>query len=164
MSVAIDADGRFSGYASIFSVPDQGGDVVMPGAFSASLKARTPARVRLLFQHDPKEPIGLWDEIAEDARGLRVSGRLLDGVPRAQSLRALIAKGAIDGLSIGFRAVRASRDGRTGTRRLWAVDLWEISIVTFPMMDQARIASVPSGAETAQLAATLGAAAQLFRA
>ena len=143
MSVAIDADGRFSGYASVFGRLDGGGDIVMPGAFRDTLKSRGASRVRLLFQHDPKEPIGLWDEIAEDGFGLKVSGRLLE-----------------DGLSIGFRAVRATREGRTGTRRLWAVDLWEISIVTFPMMEAARIGSGPGG--NAKLAATLGAAARLM--
>lgn len=161
MSVAIDADGRFSGYASVFGRLDGGGDIVMPGAFRDTLKSRGADRVRLLFQHDPKEPIGLWDEIVEDGFGLKVSGRLLDGVPRASSLKALIAQRAIDGLSIGFRAVRATREGRTGTRRLWAVDLWEISIVTFPMMEAARIGSVPGG-QSAKLAATLGAAARLM--
>ena len=157
MNVAIDADGRFSGYASVFGRVDGGGDIVMPGAFRDSLRARGADRVRLLFQHDPKEPIGLWDEIVEDGFGLKVSGRLLDGVPRAASLRALIAQRAIDGLSIGFRAVRATREGRTGTRRLWTVDLWEISIVTFPMMEAARISAA------SDLAATLGAATRLLR-
>lgn len=162
MSVAIDADGRFVGYASVFGRVDGGGDIVMRGAFRDSLRKRGPDRVRLLFQHDPKEPIGIWDEIVEDGFGLRVSGRLLDGVPRAASLRALIAQKAIDGLSIGFRAVRATRDGRGGTRRLWAVDLWEISIVTFPMMDTARISAAPGGG-TAKLVATVGAATRLLR-
>lgn len=162
MGATIDADGRFSGYASVFGQLDQGGDIVMPGAFAETLRRRTPPRVRLLFQHDPKEPIGLWDEIVEDARGLRVSGQLLDAVPRAAHLKSLIAQGALDGLSIGFRAVRATRDRGTGHRRLWAVDLWEISIVTFPMMEAARIASAPDGRE-ARLAATLGAAARMFK-
>ncbi|GGA54210.1 HK97 family phage prohead protease [Pelagibacterium lentulum] len=159
MAVAIDADGRFSGYASVFGQVDQGGDIVMAGAFARSLAKRRPSAVRLLFQHDPKEPIGLWDTIEEDAFGLRVSGRLLDGVPRAASLKALIAQGAVDGLSIGFRAVRATREPRSGFRRLWAVDLWEISIVTFPMMDAARIASAPGS----RLAASLGAATRLLK-
>lgn len=161
MTLAIDAEGRFAGYASVFGRVDGGGDIVMPGAFRDTLAKRGTDRVRLLFQHDPKEPIGLWDEIVEDRFGLKVSGRLIDGVPRAQSLRALIAHRAIDGLSIGFRAVRATREGRTGTRRLWAVDLWEISIVTFPMMEAARIASVPDG--DSRLAARLGAATRMMR-
>lgn len=157
MSVAIDADGRFSGYASVFGRVDGGGDIVMPGAFAQTLRARGADRVRLLFQHDPKEPVGLWDEIVEDGFGLKVSGRLLDGVSRAEGLKVLVAQRAIDGLSIGFRAVRATREKASGTRRLWAVDLWEIFIVTFPMMDAARIFAAPD------LAATVRAAARLMR-
>src|SRR5690606_41649220 len=98
MTMAIDGDGRFSGYASVFGRVDGGGDMVMPGAFRDSLETRGSERVRLLFQHDPKEPVGLWDEIVEDGFGLWVSGRLIDGVPRAASLRALVAGRAIDGL------------------------------------------------------------------
>lgn len=137
--LAIDAAGRFCGYASLFGRPDQGGDIVMPGAFARSLTRRGRQAVRMLFQHDPKEPIGLWERIAEDAEGLWVEGRLLPGIARAGELRALIANDAIDGLSIGFRTERASKSG-AGLRRLWQIDLWEISIVTFPMMDGARIA------------------------
>lgn len=154
---AIDTDGRFSGYASVFGRLDEGGDIVMPGAFAASLGKKRADRVRLLFQHDPKEPVGCWEAIAEDGVGLKVQGRLLDGVPRASSLRALIAEGAVDGLSIGFRAVRATREPRTGHRRLWQVDLWEISIVTFPMLDAARISAPFS------FSAALGAATHLFK-
>lgn len=141
--IPIDAEGRFAGYASIFGRPDAGGDVVMPGAFTRSL-ARRRDRIRLLFQHDPKEPVGTWETIAEDAHGLFVAGRLVPGVARADALRRLIADGALDGLSIGFRTVKATREG--GQRKLWAIDLFEISIVTFPMMEDARIA--PSGYST----------------
>ena len=112
----------------------------MPGAFARSLSRRGRKAVRMLFQHDPKEPVGLWERLTEDSDGLWVEGRLLPGIARAGELRALIANGAIDGLSIGFRAERASKSGN-GLRRLWQIDLWEISIVTFPMMDGARIAS-----------------------
>jgi HK97 family phage prohead protease len=140
MSVPIDELGRFAGYASVFNEADDGGDVVMPGAFAASLRKRGRERVRLLFQHDPKEPVGLWDRIAEDGFGLWVEGRLVPGVPRADALRRLIEKRAIDGLSIGFRTVRASRERGSGHRRLFEIDLWEISIVSFPMMAGARIA------------------------
>ena len=75
--LAIDAAGRFCGYASLFGRPDQGGDIVMPGAFARSLGRRGRHAVRMLFQHDPKEPVGLWERIAEDAEGLWVEGRLL---------------------------------------------------------------------------------------
>lgn len=134
-------DGSFEGYASVFGLADQGGDIVMPGAFADSLKAKSAAGIRLLFQHDPKEPVGRLLHVIEDRHGLKVAGQLLTEVPRSQALRDLIAGGALDGLSIGFRTVRATRDRASGYRHLWQIDLWEISIVTFPMMDQARILS-----------------------
>ncbi|MDP1729860.1 MAG: HK97 family phage prohead protease [Devosia sp.] len=139
-TIPIDETGRFSGYASVFDKLDESGDIVMPGAFRKSLARRGRERIRLLFQHDPKEPVGTWEAIAEDGFGLWVEGRLVPGVPRADALRRLIEKRAVDGLSIGFRTVRATREPATGHRRLWQIDLWEISIVTFPMMDGARIA------------------------
>lgn len=141
--IPIDADGRFSGYASVFNRLDAGGDIVMPGAFRRSLRQRGE-RVRLLFQHDPKEPVGIWETIGEDSHGLFVRGRLVGGVPRADALKRLIENGALDGLSIGFRTVRATREG--GSRKLWQLELFEISIVTFPMMEDARIA--PSALST----------------
>lgn len=142
-ALSIDADGRFSGYASLFNRRDASGDVVMAGAFAQSL-ARRRDRIRLLFQHDPKEPVGIWEAIGEDALGLFVAGRLVPGVPRADALKRLIENGALDGLSIGFRTVRASRAG--GVRQLWQIELFEISIVTFPMLEDARIA--PTGLST----------------
>jgi Escherichia/Staphylococcus phage prohead protease len=136
------ANGSFEGYASLFGVEDQGRDVVMPGAFRASLARTGASRVRMLFQHDPAEPIGLWESIREDARGLYVRGHLVEAVGRAGEILALMRAGAIDGLSIGFRARKALRDGRTGQRRLYEIDLWEISIVTFPMLPDARVSAV----------------------
>ena len=137
-AIPIGADGRFAGYASLFGRLDDGGDMVMPGAFAGSLNNRGARTIRMLFQHDPKEPVGLWERIEEDGTGLYVEGRLTEGVPRADALGRLIAARALDGLSIGFRTLKAQRAG--GVRRLLAVDLWEISIVTFPMLDGARIA------------------------
>lgn len=153
--IPIDSEGRFSGYASIFNRLDSGGDIVMPGAFSKSLNKRRD-RIRLLFQHDPKEPVGTWDAIGEDGHGLFVAGRLVPGVERADALKRLIADGALDGLSIGFRTVKATREG--GHRKLWEIDLFEISIVTFPMMEDARIA--PSSLSTG---AAIAAATQTIR-
>ncbi|MFD1702206.1 HK97 family phage prohead protease [Methylopila henanensis] len=140
-AAAVAADGRIEGYASLFGVVDLGRDRVERGAFAASLKARGASGVRFLFQHDPAEPIGAWEGIAEDERGLRVAGRLNLAVARARELHALLLQGALDGLSIGFRPVRAVRSAG-GVRRLIEVDLWEVSIVTFPMLPDARVASV----------------------
>jgi hypothetical protein len=139
---SFDANGAFEGYASLFGREDLGHDVILPGAFAESLKRRGAAGIRMLFQHDPAEPIGVWDELREDGKGLFARGRLLPDVARAKEVLALLKSGAIDGLSIGFRALAARRDRATGIRRIAKVDLWEISIVTFPMMPEARVARV----------------------
>ena len=163
-AIPIDEDGRFAGYASVFGQVDDGGDIVMAGAFAKSLMKRGRERIRLLFQHDPKEPVGLWERVVEDGFGLWVEGRLVPGVPRADALRQLIERRAVDGLSIGFRTVRATKDTASGHRKLWQIDLWEISIVTFPMMDSARIA--PGAMEAggnARLKQSLQAAISSFK-
>ena len=136
------ADGHFEGYASLFGREDKGRDIIMPGAFRASLAKRGAGEVRMLFQHDPAQPIGVWESIREDARGLYVRGRLIEDVARAREILALLRFGAIDGLSIGFNTRKAVRDARTGQRRLYEIDLWEISIVTFPMLPSAKISAV----------------------
>ena len=141
----VEADGSFSGYASLFGKVDLGKDVVERGAFARSLRTRGAAGIRMLFQHDPHEPIGVWTEIREDARGLFVRGRLTREVGRAREVLSLMRTGALDGLSIGFRAVRARREAATGVRRILEADLWEISIVTFPMLPDARIETVKGG-------------------
>lgn len=162
-AIPIDDEGRFAGYASVFGRLDEGGDIVMPGAFRASLSLRGPHRIKMLFQHDPKEPIGTWEVVREDGFGLWVEGRLVPEVPRAEALRRLIARRAVDGLSIGFRTVKATREGAKGNRRLWEVDLWEVSIVTFPMMDLARIAPGRAPARSARLERSLQAAMAVFK-
>ncbi len=130
-------DGQvISGYASLFGKSDQGGDIVDVGAYRSSLaKGR---RIKMLWQHDPSQPIGVWDEVVEDAKGLWVKGRLLTDIARAREAASLIAAGAIDGLSIGYRTVRAHKDD-AGARRLSELDLWEVSLVTFPMLPDARV-------------------------
>lgn len=149
------------GYASLFGVADQGGDVVRQGAYAASLAALQArgGRVKMLWQHDPAQPIGIWEEVREDGRGLYVKGRLLTEVEKGREAAALIAAGAIEGLSIGYRTVQAARDGK-GRRLLEALDLWEVSLVTFPMLPEARVAAkaeAPVGLY-AELAAALEAA------
>ncbi|MDE1173857.1 MAG: HK97 family phage prohead protease [Parvibaculaceae bacterium] len=136
---SVKADGQFQGYASLFGKVDLGRDMVMPGAFRSSLEARGARGVKLLYQHDPNEPIGVWLDIKEDMRGLLVEGQLLISLARAREVQALMKAGALDGLSIGFHPTKAKTDEKSGLRKLYEVDLWEISIVTFPMQPQARI-------------------------
>jgi HK97 family phage prohead protease len=157
--IAVEADGTFAGYASLFGKPDLGRDVVMPGAFAESLRRRGAGGIRMLWQHDPNQPIGTWLEVREDARGLYVKGRLAPGVARAREVLSLIRAGALDGLSIGYRTVRARKDAASGTRRLIEVDLFEVSVVTFPMLPGARVESV----KRAPLARTLRRAAAMLR-
>ena len=136
-------DGSVEGYASLFVEIDQSRDMVMPGAFARTLSLRGVRRIPMLFQHDPAEPIGIWQEIAEDWRGLRVRGRLIPEVVRARELLALLREGAADGLSIGFKTVRAGRDPKQRVRKLYEIELWEISIVTFPLLPGARLRAMP---------------------
>jgi HK97 family phage prohead protease len=125
-----------SGYASLFGKSDQGGDTVERGAYAASLaKGRS---IKMLWQHDPAQPIGVWDEVREDDRGLWVKGRLLTDVAKGREAASLIGAGAIDGLSIGYRTVKARKDDKGG-RLLSELELWEVSLVTFPMLPDARV-------------------------
>ena len=135
------SDGQvIEGYASLFGKRDQGNDVVMGGAYGASLARLAAAgrRVKMLWQHDPTQPIGVWDEVREDATGLWVKGRILGVVEKGREAVALLAAGAIDGLSIGYRTVKSERDGK-GQRLLTELELWEVSLVTFPMLPEARV-------------------------
>ena len=138
----IDPDGTVEGYASLFGEIDQARDMVMRGAFADTLRSRGVHRIPMLFQHDPAEPVGVWLELREDHRGLYARGRLIPEVARGRELLALLRAGAIAGLSIGFRTVKGNIDPRSRVRRLMAVDLWEISIVTFPLLAGARVRAV----------------------
>ena len=136
------------GYASLFDAVDQGNDVVARGAYAASLAKRSG--VKMLRQHDPAQPIGIWDEIREDDRGLWVKGRILTDVEKGREAAALIAAGAIDGLSIGYRTVKSTKTSQ-GQRLLTEVELWEVSLVTFPMLPEARVAGKSDDALTTDL-------------
>lgn len=137
-------DGAFEGYASLFNREDLGRDIVLPGAFRDTLAARGTSGIRMLFQHNPAEPIGIWEALHEDAKGLFTRGRLMPTVARAREVLSLMRGGALDGLSIGFRTVKAHRDRLRGVRRIEKIDLWEISVVTFPLLPEARIATFKS--------------------
>ncbi len=132
--------GTFEGYGSVFDNVDLGGDVVERGAF-AGAKA---SRVKLLWQHDPGEPIGVWDELAEDDKGLRLKGRLALDIRRGAEAYSLLQMGALNGLSIGFtpKPKGMEYDPKKDIRRIKAVDLWEVSLVTFPMNPRATTARI----------------------
>ncbi|GGL62316.1 HK97 family phage prohead protease [Wenxinia marina] len=161
--VTVEDGHRISGYASLWGAVDGGGDAVERGAYAESLKrlGEGGGKVRMLWQHDPREPIGVWDEVTEDARGLKVSGRLLPDVARAREAAALVQAGAIDGLSIGYRTVRSAK-AEGGGRRLIELELWEVSLVTFPMLREARVgakgADAPDAAAWREMARAVQAA------
>lgn len=134
LSLELKADGAtVEGYGARFGNADGYGDVIDPGAFKASLGMRKP---KMLREHDPRQVVGVWDAVEEDAKGLRVKGRFAD-TPLAQETRALVAMGALDGLSIGYRTIKS--EARGNLRALKELDLWEVSFVTFPANDQARV-------------------------
>jgi HK97 family phage prohead protease len=151
---------EFQGYASLFGVADGAGDVVAPGAFEKSLRARGLSRIRMLYQHFAHEPIGVWEEIREDSRGLYVRGRLVGDIERGRDVAALLGEGALDGLSIGFRTQRARRDPATGLRVLLEVELWEVSVVTFPLLNGSQVTAIGAKSE---LAAIIRGAASSMR-
>jgi HK97 family phage prohead protease len=137
-----DDDGVFEGYASVFGIVDQGMDVVERGAFGKSLGSGR--RVKMLWQHDTNDVIGVWDEIREDERGLYVKGRLLKDVQKGREAMALLRADAIDSLSIGYRTIEAVPEAGGRVRKLTEIDLFEVSLVTFPMLPDAKVTAVKS--------------------
>ncbi|ARS51508.1 HK97 family phage prohead protease [Kushneria konosiri] len=142
---AVDDNGFFSGYGSVFGNADSYGEVVMPGAFSKSLERinANGRKVPVLWQHRQGEPIGVYTKLEEDDRGLYVEGRLLkDSVRQAGEAHALMQAEAVSGLSIGYYVMDDTFDEVDRVRRLKELDLMEISLVTFPANDEARIEAV----------------------
>lgn len=140
------AAARVLGYASTFGgVPDSYGDVIAPGAFGETIREwqRRSWRLPMLLNHDPACTVGVWNGLAEDAIGLKVEGELTPGHRAAQDLTASLKHGAVSGLSIGYRSLRSS-DGPNGTRILEEVELFEISAVTHPANERARVTGVKS--------------------
>lgn len=138
---SLEENGRFAGYASVFHVVDNQRDIIERGAFAESLSGRE-CEIKLLWQHQPAEPIGVFDRIFEDKLGLYVEGRLLLGVQKAREAYALLKEGAVSGLSIGYSPVRYTVDPESGIRRLHSVQLWEVSLVTFPANSGAQVTVV----------------------
>lgn len=141
---AVTAEGEFEGYASVFSNEDLGRDVVVAGAFTKSLKRRPAGKVKLLRQHYTDEPIGIWTDLAEDAKGLKGRGKLILDTVKGRETHALMRAGALDGLSIGYRTLKDRFDRQKGIRFLEEVDLVEISVVTFPANPKAVVSAVKS--------------------
>lgn len=137
-------DGSIDGYGSVFGNADSYGDIVEPGAFNASLKAHAKAKTMplMLWQHDTRQPIGVWEEMAEDPKGLKVRGKLLLGIRQADEAHLLLKAGAIRGLSIGYRELSSEPDG--ANLRLKKLDLREVSIVSLPANDKATVQTVKS--------------------
>lgn len=133
-----DDQGLIEGYGSVFDVVDQGGDIIAPGAFKQSLASGRKAK--MLFQHDPSAVVGVWSTLEEDQKGLRVAGKILTSVKAGAEAYELIKAGAIDGLSIGYRTVKSM--DRNGKRVIMQAELWEVSLVTFPMNEMSRIDAV----------------------
>lgn len=141
---SIDEQGIFEGYGNVFGVQDHYRDVVEPGAFTKTLqnwqsKGRLPA---LLWQHDSSKPIGVYESMNEDQRGLHVRGRLLvEDVPLSREAWALLKAGAINGLSIGYSTVLEERDINR-VNHIKEIDLWEVSLVTFPANAESTITHI----------------------
>lgn len=126
----------FEGYACLFHAVDLGRDEVLPGAFTESLARRPAGAVRMLLEHDPHAGVGTWTDMREDRRGLFVRGHLALG---QRSLTRMLLQPRPFGLSIGFRTLQSGLDRARGVRVIKRVDLWEVSLVSFPMQPAAVI-------------------------
>ncbi len=142
---ALTEQGEFEGYASTFGNVDRGADIVCAGAFGESLRKRPAGKIKMLLHHDTRRICGTWTEMVEDAKGLKVKGKLLltttDGKETYEFMRA----GALDAMSIGYRVLTEEYDRTNGVRKILAADLMEVSIVTFPMNERATIGAVKDG-------------------
>ena len=140
-------DGTFEGYGSVFNVMDHGKDIVKRGAFTECLKARGCQGIKMLYQHDTDKVMGMWTDIKEDNKGLYCKGKLAMTVSKVRDTYELMKMGAIDGLSIGYRAIDYSWDKEDSMLRyLKEVDVREVSVVTFPMNEAATVTNVKAHA------------------
>lgn len=137
-------DGTIEGYGSVFGVRDNWDDIIAKGAFAASLAAHKSAGTMpaMLWQHSADAPIGVWSDMVEDEKGLYIKGQLVMDTVRGKEAYALLKAGAINGLSIGFMSKQWAYDRDTDVRTLTEIDLWEVSLVTFPANEKARVTNV----------------------
>ena len=139
-------EGTFEGYASVFGNVDLGGDIVVKGAFKASLSAARKAKrmPKFLLHHDTRNVVGVFEQMNEDDRGLFVKGRFNLEKQLGREALSDVKMGALDGLSIGYVARKVVRDDKTGIRTIKEADILEASLVTFPMNEDARVSAVKS--------------------
>lgn len=137
-------EGKIEGYASYFGNVDQGGDVIVKGAFAETLGYRPAPRVKMLMHHDMRRPVGVWDSMIEDGKGLLARGQILLQTNEGKEAYQFLKAGAIDGLSIGYRTIEDKWDANKNARKIIKVDLLEVSLVTMPMNERARINAVKS--------------------
>jgi HK97 family phage prohead protease len=144
LEIRANDDGTIEGYGSVFNVVDNYDDVIAKGAFVKSLADHKAAGTMpaMLWQHDADKPIGIWTEMVEDAKGLRLKGQLALETRLGKEAQSLLKMGALNGLSIGFMSRQWAYDRDTEIRTLTEVDLWEVSLVTFPANTSARVTSV----------------------
>lgn len=140
----VSAEGTITGYGAIFNNVDQHGDRIVPGAFAKSIATRMSggAALPMLWCHDPREPLGMFTEVSEDRKGLRLKGQFVMDVPRAKEIFALLKAGAVRGMSIGYRTMADAIEGNV--RLLKEIDLWEVSLTTFPSNGKATITGIKS--------------------
>lgn len=150
---ALNESGEFEGYASMFNTEDHHGDTVLKGAFKAGLQklVKEGRKLKMLWNHDRYQPIGIYKEVEEDDKGLWVRGKLTLGVQKADETRLLMLDEAVDSMSIGGYVVKEKWDNKTLKREFLEIELREISPVTFPALDAARIVSVKSLADGAEI-------------
>lgn len=142
LQIKTEPSGIVAGYASVFGVRDGHGDVVERGAFHETLKGATPPA--MLWQHRQDAPVGRWQSMSEDSRGLHVHGQLNMRTKAGQDAFEHLAAGDVNGLSIGFQIAKDGFRVENGTRVLTGIDLMEVSIVTLPSNPDARVTSVKS--------------------
>lgn len=135
----VDDEGSFSAYGSVFGVVDNVSDVVVKGAFKSSLARKMPA---MLWQHDSHSPIGVYTSAKEDDHGLRLEGELILETQKGREAHALMKRKAVTGFSIGYMPKIEEFDRDTGINTVKEVDLWEVSLVTFPCNEAAQLSAV----------------------
>lgn len=137
----LNAEGRIEGIAATWSL-DRGGDVIDPKAFDKTVsQIKSSGRMpKMLWQHDPNQVIGKWDKIEVQEKGVLMEGQLILDLPRAKEAHILLSHKAIDGLSIGYRTKDSEMS--KGVRHIKELELWETSVVTFPMNPEAGVTGV----------------------